>query len=214
MTQVTGPEGWSEAQIETRFIATAPTSFDAETRSVSCIISTGAPVVRFYGTEILEISRAAIDTTRVSCGLCPLLDSHQAGTINAALGKVTETWIKSGALWGRLQFNETPQGNLALGMVARGELNGISCGYKVNRWRVENEGEIIDQANTYWSDGDNFTYIAERWELLECSFVNIAADVGAGIRDEPNNNVNTIEDIRARMNARQRMNDRMSALSR
>jgi hypothetical protein len=208
-----GPPSWLPSTILKRYATVAPSSVDVETRSVSCIISTGAPVVRFYGIEVLEISRAAVDTSRVVLGLCPVLDSHQAGSISDALGITTETWIKSGALWGRLQFNETVQGNLAFGMVRRGELNGISAGYRVNRWRLEDEdGETIDGANTCWNDGDNFTYIAERWELLECSCVNIAADAGAGIRDEPSTNANSIEDIRARMGARQRMTERMSQL--
>lgn len=76
-----------------------------------------------------------------------------------------------------------PQGDLAFGMIRRGELNGVSAGYRFTRWRVENEdGETIDAENTFWSDGDNFTYIAERWELLECSCVNIAADSGGALR--------------------------------
>jgi hypothetical protein len=212
---LSGPASWSPSTFLKRYVAVAPSSVDAETRSVSCIISTGAPVVRFYGIELLEISRAAIDTSRVVSGLCPVLDSHQAGSIGAALGIVTETWIKSGALWGRLQLNETPQGDLAFGMIRRGELNGVSAGYRVNRWRVKNDnGETIDAENTYWNDGDHLTFIAERWELLECSCVNIAADSGSGFRDEPHANANTIEDIRARMGARQRMHDRMSLLYR
>lgn len=209
-----GPPSWLPSTILKRYVAVAPSSCDSETRSVSCIISTGAPVVRFYGTEVLEISRAAIDTSRVVSGLCPVLDSHQAGSISAALGIVTEAWIKSGALWGRLQLNETPQGDLAFGMIRRGELNGVSAGYRVTRWRLQNEsGETIAPENTYWSDGDNFTYIAERWELLECSCVNIAADSACGFRDEPHTNANTIEDVRARMGARQRMVARMSWLA-
>jgi hypothetical protein len=210
-----GPPSWLPSTILKRYVAVAPSSVDAETRSVSCIISTGAPVIRVYGTEILEISRAAIDTSRVISGLCPVLDSHQAGSISAALGIVTEAWIKSGALWGRLQLNETPQGDLAFGMICRGELNGVSAGYRVNRWRVENEdGETIDAENNYWSEGDNLTFIAERWELLECSCVNIAADSGAGIRDEPDTHTDSLVDVRARMGARQRMHDRMSLLYR
>lgn len=209
-----GPPSWLPSTIIQRYATVTPSSVDTVTRSVSCIISSGAPVVRFYGIEVLEISRAAIDTSRVALGLCPVLDSHQATTIISALGIVTESWIQGRSLWGRLQFNETPQGELAFGMVRRGELNGISAGYRVTRWRLEDEdGEILDQENTYWSDGDNFTYIAERWELLECSCVNIAADAGAGIRNEANTNSNTIADVRARMQARQRMVERMSLLA-
>ena len=115
-------------------------------------------------------------------------------------------------MWGRLQFNETPHGELAFGMVKRGELNGISAGYRVTRWRLEDEdGEVLDPENTYWNDGDALTYFAERWELLECSCVNIAADLGAGIRDEPNT-ISNAAATRARMRMRQRMSDRMSRL--
>jgi phage head maturation protease len=206
-----GPPSWLPHSVLTRYATVAPSSFDAETRSVSCVISTGAPVIRFYGIEILEISRAAIDTSRVGLGLVPVLDSHQTTSIDCALGVVTESWIKGGSLWGRLQFNETPHGELAFGMIRRGELNGISAGYRVTRWRLENEdGEILDAESTYRSDSDNFTFIAERWELLECSCVNIAADAGAGIRDEANTNANTTADVRARMQARQRIVERMS----
>lgn len=88
-----GPPSWLPSTILTRYATVAPSSFDAETRSVSCVISSGAPVTRFYGTEVLEISRAAIDTSRVTLGLCPLLDSHEASSVISALGVVTESWI-------------------------------------------------------------------------------------------------------------------------
>jgi hypothetical protein len=208
VTGILAPQGWYETEIETRFVTTAPSSLNADSRSVNAVISTGSPVLRFYGIEELRISENAVDTRRVRAGQCPLLDSHQSDGISHALGRVTETWVGSGALWAKLQFNRTDSGDRAWGMVTRGELKGVSCGYRVTTWQVSDEdGRILDQENTYWSDGDIFTYTALNWELLEVSLVTVAADANASIRS-----VNTLADIRARMMSRQRMVERQSEL--
>ena len=137
--------------------------------------------------------------------------SHRSDGITHALGRVTATWIKSGSLWGSLAFNATPQGDLALGMVSRSEIAGISAGYRVTEWSVTDEdGRVIDQEFAY-SNAASFTYTAERWELLEVSFVSVGADAGAGVR---NDDVSyPLLDVRARMQARQNMSDRMSWLA-
>ena len=69
---------------------------------------------------------------------------------------------------------------------------------------------MLDQANTYWSEGDLFTYTAEKWELLEASLVS--ADAGAGIRSDDAGSSDDLINVRARMQARQNMSDRMSGL--
>ena len=80
-----------------------------------------------------------------SGSMIPLLDSHQAGSIHNALGRFTETWIKRGALMGKIVFNQTPNGELAEGMVARGEIAGISAGYRVEEWSISDaDGTVID----------------------------------------------------------------------
>jgi len=94
-----GPRGWSRDQITTRFLNTAPSSYDRKSHSVNCIISTGAPVVRFYGTEVLRISPDAVGLERMKNGSqIPLLDSHQSGGISNALGRFSEIWFERGAL--------------------------------------------------------------------------------------------------------------------
>ena len=140
-------------------------------------------------------------------------NSHRSDRITHALGRVTATWINSGALWGRLAFNATPQGDLALGMVSRGEIAGISAGYRVTEWSVTDEdGRIIDQELIY-SNAASFVYIAERWELLEASLVSVGADAGAGIRGDDGGSSDDLINVRARMRARQIMSDRMSWLT-
>jgi len=123
-----GPTGWHPSLLERRFVTTEPSSLDESTRSVSAVLSTGGAVQRFYGTEILIISSHAVDVTRVRAGMCSLLDSHVSTGISSVLGRVAETWVKGGALWGRLVFGQSPQADLAWGMVQRGELSGIFIG--------------------------------------------------------------------------------------
>jgi phage head maturation protease len=109
-----------------------------------------------------------------------------------------------------LAFGLTPQADLAWGMVKRGELSGISIGYRVTEWSVTDEdGEIIDQELAY-SNAASFIYRAERWELLEASLVSVGADAGAGVRYSTA--FDNLDNVRARMQARQSISDRNSRL--
>src|ERR1017187_5866310 len=185
MNQIIGPKGWAVGQISTRFADSKPTSFDAKTRTVDCVISMGSPVQRFYGIECLRITPESVNLDRMTGGsMIPLLDSHQAGGIANALGRFTKTWITRGALWGTIAFNETPNGELAMGMVQRGEIAGISAGYAVREWEITDEsGRVIDPDvdRIRWDD-DTMTYTATRWELHEASLVSVPADPKSSIR--------------------------------
>lgn len=148
----------------------ASNSYNSKTRTVVAVLSIGARVPRFGALEELAITPAAIDLRRVTLGQVRLLDSHNQSSVDAILGVVTDAWIESGKLLGRIQFSETDAGRSAEGMVARGEVSGISVGYRVNTWTrvgIENDVEI-------WR--------ADRWELLEASLVSVPADPDALIR--------------------------------
>jgi hypothetical protein len=207
-------------EITYRFAAGSTSSFDASARSVDAVISMGSPVQRFYGTEVLKISPEAVDLDRMKGGsIIPLLDSHQADSISHALGRVTRTWFSRGALMGTLAFNETPQGELAMGMVSRGEIAGISAGYCVREWEISDEdGRVIDpEVERIRWDQDGLTFTAVRWALHEASLVSIPADkfsgvrsMGTGIDRALASNYN-ITDVGTRMLVRQRMTERQSA---
>jgi phage head maturation protease len=94
-------------------------------------------------------------------------------------------------------------------MVARGELSGISAGYRVDTWGpvIDSDGDIVDPARANWDD--DLTFTAVRWQLLEASLVGIPADGSASIRSRSfGGSRDTISDIRTRMHVRQRMAQR------
>jgi phage head maturation protease len=200
---IIGPRGWTPSTISRRLSTAAPQSYDEQSHSCECIISAGAPVARFYGTEILQISQDAVDLTRIPC---PLLESHSQASVADVLGRINSAWIRGGQLFGKIVFAQTPRGRLAEGMVARGELSGISAGYKVERWSVTGaDGDPVDESRAGWDD--DLTFTATKWQLLEGSLVGVPADSLASIRSLGGGH-DTITDIRGRMQVRQRMAQR------
>jgi hypothetical protein len=82
------------------------------------------------------------------------------------LGVIESAWIDGGKLYGKIRFAQTPRGKLAEGMVKRGELTGISAGYRVDKWAVTDaDGDPVDENNVGWSD--DLTFTATRWQLYD-----------------------------------------------
>jgi hypothetical protein len=174
----------SQGAIESRFADLKPSSYDAKARTVKAVLSTGASVKRFYGTEVLEISPAAVNLDRVSsCGV-PLIDSHNVfGVLNGVFGRVERAWFEAGELLGSISFDDSDVGRQAEGLAARGMVRGISIGYRVDEWEIKDaDGNVVDpdRERLLW-DGD-YTFTAKRWELLEASMVSVPADPSAFIR--------------------------------
>jgi phage head maturation protease len=183
MAKIIGPKGWHQGRVDHRLMKTssAPLSYDRDTHSVDACLSKGASVDRCFGKEILRIAPGAVDVTRVAAGSAPLLDAHQGSSINHVLGRISETWFAGASLWGRLVFAQTPNGRLAEGMVARGEIASRSIGYRVDSWEIsDDDGNIIDPNSRGWDD--SLTYTATKWQLLECSLAPVPADAAASVR--------------------------------
>lgn len=170
------PAGWKPGQVESRFAtakAGVPATYDAKERTVEIVIATGYRVRRWFGWEELAIREDAIDLKRVAMGQCRLLDTHNQWESDAALGFILEARVERGQLVGKVRFNDTDAGRKAEEMVARGELTGISAGYRINK---------LVLAET--SDDDDNVYRADQWELLEASLVSVPADPFSGARSE------------------------------
>jgi Caudovirus prohead serine protease len=205
-----------------RLLLQQPTSYDDENRSVEAILSRGSPVKRLFGTEKLLVSEGSVDLSRVQGGMVPVIDSHNATSISSALGTLRHAWHGDDALQGLIMFNQTPAGRMAQGMVARRELTGVSVGYRVDEWQIEDgEGNIIESNSPRWDwEDDDLIFVGKRWELLEVSLVTTAADresgfrSGAAVYDQAyygSKPMHLVADIRARMEARQRMHERMTS---
>jgi phage head maturation protease len=197
-----------------RFAGGSPASYDKTGHTVDAVISAGAAVTRFYGIEVLRINSKSVDLSRVVSGGVPLLNSHSQSSIDAVLGRVDQCWIKSGQLWGKIVFAQTPAGRQAEGMVSRGELRGISAGYVVTKWEIsDSDGNVIDpeKQQMRW-DEDALTFTAVRWQLLEASLVGVPADADSAVRSFGGvASHDAVTDIRSRMLARQRMHERTQA---
>jgi hypothetical protein len=183
----------------------------------TAVISVGSPVKRPYGIEVLKISRDAVIPTRIKNGGIPLLDSHDQYGLDNALGRVVAAWVEGGKLFGTFKFNLTDKGRRAEGMVARGEIGGISAGYRVVTWEIKDkDGHVLDPEIDRIRYDDGLTWTAVRWELLEASLVTVPADVMASVRSAGGDcavpaAVWRVADLIGRMKARARMHRAASA---
>jgi Caudovirus prohead serine protease len=216
---VSGPP---TGEIAHRFASSAssPASYDKTSHSCDCIISSGAAVSRYYGSEVLRIDSKSVDLSRVTSGGVPLLDSHSQGSIESVLGRIDQCWIKGGQLYGKIIFAQTPAGRQAEGMIARGELKGISAGYSVSDWEIsDDDGDVIDPEKGQIRWDDKLTFTATRWQLLEASLVGVPADAasavrsfGAGASGDFANEALVRMKIRQRMFERQNIHDARRAV--
>jgi phage head maturation protease len=151
----------------------APTSFDAEARTVEVVWSTGADVRRrdWDGeyTEQLSMDPDAVDLSRLAAG-APVLNSHDAYSLSSVLGVVDRAWIDKGEGRAVLRFSEREDVQPILSDIRNGILRNISVGYDVLKWE---EGK--DKAGKR-------TKRAVRWQPAEISLVPIPADASAQIR--------------------------------
>ena len=77
---------------------------------------------------------------------------------------------------GRVKFAQTDAGKMAEGMVARGEMAGVSIGYRVDEWTITDaEGTVIDPDKSILNLDDKLTFTATRWE-----FARALACLGTG----------------------------------
>ncbi len=166
-----------------RTLDVVPQSYDATAHTVDLILSEGAAVERWYGTEKLSVDEAGVVISRLATSGIPFLDSHSTYGIRSVLGRIIDVSFAEGTILGRAKFAETESGKLAEGMVARGEIKGVSIGYDVLDWEIRDAaGEVVDPSKQILDFDGGLTFTAVRWELLEVSLVCIPADPAAMVR--------------------------------
>lgn len=147
----------------------SPASIDDDARTVELVASTGAGVIRsdFDGpfTEVLEISTAAIDLTRLD-GM-PLLNSHDQSTLDSVLGVVRAIRFEGGNLIVRVEISARHE---AIWQDVRsGIIRNVSIGYQPLKWADKDgpQGRIRN---------------VTKWALHEVSLVPVGADANAKTR--------------------------------
>jgi phage head maturation protease len=69
-----------------------------------------------------------------------------------------------------------------MGVVQRGEIAGVSAGYSISEWLVQDsDGNTIDPDVRRWDDSELLTYTATHWALHEGSLCSVPADPLSGI---------------------------------
>jgi hypothetical protein len=163
-----------------RLATLQPATFNAESRTVEVVWTTGAGVKRYdwnageYYNEELEVSASAIDMARLASGAAPVLNSHDTWSLDAQIGVVERAWIDGGV--GRAVIRLSAREDLAgiVQDIRDGIIRNISVGYSVQTY------EITRDASSKLP-----TYRAVRWTPMELSFVSVPADAAATTRAAP-----------------------------
>lgn len=163
------------AELLTRRLASlAPGTLDRAAGTVEAVLSTGAPVQRTGFVERLAVTPDAVEVA----AHVPVLDAHRQGSIADVLGRVADVRFEPGRVVATLRITSPA----ALDAIERGDITGVSIGYRVATW-----AEVRGPAN-----GER-TKTATRWRLVEASLVPLPADPGATVRSDMQTETTTIE---------------------
>lgn len=124
--------------------------------------SSEQPVDRWYGTEVLSHSEAAVDMVRIAGGAAPLLFNHDW---NDPVGMIDSARLVDGRMQVEAHLFATARAAEVATMV-EGGLRNVSIGYQVDEMTEEVKSE---------------RYTATRWTPLEVSIVTVPADTTVGI---------------------------------
>lgn len=144
---------------------------DEKSRTVQISISSEEPYERYFGIEVLEHTKNAIDTEFLASGRAPLLLDHDP---RQPIGVIEEITLdsKSRRLRARVRFGKSALAEEIFQDVIDGIRSNVSVGYSIEKMVLKEQGR----------DGQPNTYLATAWTPQEASIVSIPADKrGAGV---------------------------------
>lgn len=130
-------------------------------------LSSEEPYRRWYGIEILDHAKGAVDLSRAKDGL-PLLFGHDAHSPGALVGRAENVRIDGKRLRADLRFFSTDEAQRVATAVREGHRE-MSIGYNPTEMVLEK------------SDDTGETYRVTRWMPFEASIVSVPADASVGI---------------------------------
>lgn len=147
--------------------------------------SSEEPVDRYFGREILSHAEGACDLSRLQ-EIGTVLFSHDP---EEPIARIDKVWIEGKRGKALISFDDDEKSQRICNKVKRGSLRGVSVGYQVQEWKME-EGQ----------GGQPDTYTATKWMPYEISIVSIPADASVGVgrameTGETGENTTNIEDL-------------------
>ena len=147
-------------EVQRRYLTIDKPQADSDQLEFS--FSSETPVTRYFGDEVLDHDRQAVDLSRLNGGAAPLLLNHDPDRV---LGIVERAWIDEKRR-GMARINWATN-DLAVQVrkdVEAGVMPNISVGYSV--LDAEKEGEVM---------------VVRKWQPIELSVVSIPADASIGV---------------------------------
>jgi len=131
-------------------------------------LSSEDPYLRWFGYEILDHGKGAIDLARAAEGL-PLLFGHDGYSADTLIGRAENVRVEAKRLKADLRFFSDDESQRVAQKVREGHRE-MSIGYRVDEMKLEKAE----------SDGAD-TYRVTRWTPLEASIVSVPADATVGV---------------------------------
>lgn len=142
-------------------------------KSVRLSFASETPVVDGWGDkEVLRCNERSCKLKRAADGIMVALFNHDRDKI---IGHPTDFAFENGKAFCTIRFAETEKAQEIYELVKGGHLNGVSVGYRVNKYDIIEPGARTE-------DGiEGPCYIATDWDVLEVSIVSVPADPTVGI---------------------------------
>jgi HK97 family phage major capsid protein len=145
-------------------------NFNEQERTADFAFATDQPIEHWFGMLTLDVSKKAVDLSRVEEGVCPFLVNHDR---DDQVGVVVPGSVELGPIIrGKVKFSRSARGQEILDDVRDEIRNGTSIGLVVQDMQLENEKEVRKGAIPM--------YRATKWTMLENSVASIPADIACG----------------------------------
>ncbi|MAE21830.1 MAG: phage major capsid protein, partial [Pseudomonas sp.] len=139
---------------------------DEEARTVELAFSSETPYERYWGVEILDHSRNAIDLSRLQSGGAVLMDHDtrdQIGVVESV--RIDDDRVARAVV----RFSRSQRGQDIFNDIIDGIRQNVSVGYFIEDLVLEERSDDID------------TYRVTRWQPFEISIVSVPADPTVGV---------------------------------
>lgn len=159
------PEQFRCYRLEVAKRARSDGALEDEPATYEIAISSETEVERWFGIEVLDHSRSAVDMARLRSGAAVLVDhaGDQVGVVEEA--RIDDDRV----LRALIRFSRNPRGQEVERDVADGIRRHISVGYFVKKAKLVESRDGVD----VWK--------VTRWEPAEVSIVSVPADTNVGV---------------------------------